>query len=99
MRLDDRLGDRQAEPQTFLVHGRGAAAAAEALENAFELLRRYADAAIGDAHRDLAAVAADLDLHCSLGFGVAHGIVEKHEEKLPEPCRVAAHHVVRVPLT
>ena len=83
MRLDDGLGDRQAEPEAFLVHRRGSAAPAEALENAFQLLRRDADAAIRNAHPDLAVGAADLDLHGPLGFGVPHRIIKKHEEKLP----------------
>ena len=32
---------------------------------------------------------------CALGIGIAHGIIKQHQEKLPEPCRIAAHHVVR----
>ena len=54
MGLDDGLGDGQAEAQALLHYDRGVAAPAKALENAVELLRRYADAVVGDAHPNLA---------------------------------------------
>ena len=50
MGLDDGLGHRQTKPKPLVVHRGGIAAAAETLKNSFELLRRDADAAIGDAH-------------------------------------------------
>ena len=50
MCLDDGLGDGQPEAQALGVVRRGIAGAAEALEDALELLGRNADAVIGDAH-------------------------------------------------
>ena len=96
MRLDDCLGHGKTEPKPLVVHRGGIPTAAETLENAIELLGRDADAAIGDAHGDLAIDAADIDFHRSLGLGVAHGIVKQHQEQLPEPCRIAAHHLMLV---
>ena len=49
MRLDDGLGDRQAQAQALLIIAGGVAAPAETLEDPFQLLRRNADAAVGDA--------------------------------------------------
>src|SRR3990172_7964445 len=86
---------RPAMPEALFVHRRGAAAPAEALEHPFQFLRRNADAAVGNAYPDFAIGAANLDPYGSLGFGVPHCIIKKHEEKLPEPRRVASHHVMR----
>src|SRR5665809_18590 len=70
-------------------------AAPEPLENPLKLILWNADTAIRNAHGDLAVGAADLDLHRSLGFGIAHRIIKKHQKKLPEPSRVATHDFLR----
>ena len=92
MRLDDGLGDGQAEAKPLFVHGCRVAAPAETLENAIELLRRDANAAVVHTHRDLVVQTLDRDIDRAFRVGVARGIVEQNEEKLPEPRGVSAHH-------
>jgi hypothetical protein len=94
MGLDNGLGHGQAKAQAFFIHGGSISATPKTLENPLKLLRRNADAMIRDTHHNLVAALADLDLHLTIGLGIAHGIIKEDEEKLPKPRRVAAHQVV-----
>ena len=83
MRLDDGLGDRRASPKPSSFIAAALPPRRKRSKMPSSSSGGYADAAIRTRTLTSPLGAADLDLYGSLGFGVPHRIIKKHEEKLP----------------
>ena len=80
--------DREAEPEAALAAA--AAAALEALEDALLVLRRHADADVGDLERREGPVVRGLDRDLRAGRREAQRVVEQDAERPRDGSRVAA---------
>src|SRR5262245_3447881 len=81
--LGDVLDDRQAEPGPARLARAGAIDAVEALEDAWQVAVRDAEAGVRDREDDLAVRAGELDVHLPTRPGVADRVVHEvaHQQR------------------
>jgi hypothetical protein len=89
VRVDDRLGDREAEPAALDCLCRGGLAAAEALEEVAELVRPHADPGIRHDEADAAVRAGRVDRDVAAGRGELERVREQVVDHLGEAAAAA----------
>ena len=87
----DVLGDGEAEAGAADFARAGGVHTIEALEDAFLIGERNADAGVGDGDDDFVIASDGAEVHTAAGGGVLHGVVEEILENFAEEAGIAAH--------
>ena len=83
MGLSDPLGDRQSEPSAILFAARGIGTK-EAIENARQKGRWYADSIVGDGEESVLSFASECNLDTALARRIFDGIIHQCPNKTAE---------------